>query len=82
MLNTPQRPGAIILVGGDEVGLEGARRTIAGFFKWVEVTNEGLLKFSSPDDRRTGTVGDDAVLREQAHQLGKKLGEIIRAHYE
>lgn len=77
-----KRPGAIVLVGGDEIGLEGARRTIAGFFKWVEVANEGVLKYSSADDRRVGTAADDDLIVDQAAKLGQKLAATLRTQYE
>ena len=54
------RPGAIVLVGSEKAWFEGARRCIAGFFKWVEVTNEGLLTHQSADAERTGDVVDGA----------------------
>jgi multimeric flavodoxin WrbA len=77
-LLTRKRPGAIVLVGGDKLGLEGARRTVAGFFKWVEVTNEGVLKYRSLDDHLSGTVADDDLAMDEARQLGRKLANLIR----
>ncbi len=79
---TRKRPGAIILVGGDDAGIESARRTIAGFFKWVEVINEGVVKYSSRDDRAIGTAAADSVVLQQADVLGHKLGQILRETHE
>lgn len=77
-----KRAGAIVLVGGDEIGFENARRTIAGFFKWVEVLNEGVIKYSSRDDRVIGTVAADPAVLEQANVLGQKLGKILQERHE
>ena len=44
-----KRPGAMVLVGGEKSWFEGARRVIAGFFKWLEIKNEGMINYCSPD---------------------------------
>jgi multimeric flavodoxin WrbA len=77
-----KRPGGIILVGGDAMGIEGARRTIAGFFKWIEVTNEGVVTYSSSDDRKIGTVTSDESVMTAARALGAKLAGILRGPHE
>jgi multimeric flavodoxin WrbA len=77
-----KRPGGIVLVGGDAIGIEGARRTIAGFFKWIEVTNEGVVTYSSSDDRKTGTVITDESAMTAARALGAKLAGILRGQHE
>jgi multimeric flavodoxin WrbA len=77
-----KRPGGMVIVGGDEAGIEGARRTIAGFFKWVEVTNEGVVKHSSTDDRRSGTAADDPAALGSARELGKRIAARIGAHHD
>jgi multimeric flavodoxin WrbA len=72
-----KRPGAIVLVGGEKGWFEGARRCIAGFFKWIEVVNEGYLKFMSRDFHEKGeAAASEAVLRE-ADKLGARLAGLI-----
>ncbi|UCD64927.1 MAG: flavodoxin family protein [Candidatus Zixiibacteriota bacterium] len=59
-----RRPGVIVLVGSEGGWFEGARRVVAGFFKWVEVVNEGVITYNSPDLGKKGTAaGDEATLR-------------------
>ncbi len=77
-----KRPGAIVLVGGERQWMEGARRVVAGFFKWVEVTNEGMVTYSSTDDRKIGTVNDDDPKLAEADQLGKKLAVCVSTKQE
>ena len=72
-----KRPGAIVLVGDNDGWIEGPRRSIAGFFKWVEVTNEGLVWYRSLDFNKKGTVASDAKNLEEAEQLGQKLGQLL-----
>ncbi len=72
-----KRPGAMVLVGGDRGWFEGARRVVAGFFKWVEVTNEGMIIYRSPGFIRAGSVADDRDALAQADALGRRLAEII-----
>jgi multimeric flavodoxin WrbA len=76
-----KRPGAMILVGGDRGWFEGARRVVAGFFKWVEVTNEGLIVYRSPGFIKTGSVAEDEDTLGQADTLGRRLAEIIMRNY-
>jgi multimeric flavodoxin WrbA len=72
-----KRPGAMVLVGGERGWLEGARRVVAGFFKWVEVTNEGMIAYRSPGFTRAGSVAEDTDTLSQADALGRRLAEII-----
>jgi len=72
-----KRPGAMVLVGDKEGWFEGPRRSIAGFFKWIEVTSEGALTFHSDDFNRKGAAMDDPKMLDEADQLGKKLSEMI-----
>lgn len=65
--------GATVLVGGEQGYYEGARRTIAGFFKWIEVTDSGLVSFSSKDFRQTGSVVNDGSVMNEALELGRQL---------
>ncbi len=76
-----KRPGAIILVGGEQAWFEGARRCIAGWFKWVEIVNEGVLTFSSPDFHRIGQVVECANTMEEARKLGVHLARELKTTY-
>jgi len=77
-----KRPGAIILVGGEQGWFEGARRSIAGFFIWIEVTNEGMVQYHSKDFKRTGEVIDSGATLEQARAMGSKLAETLRKSHD
>lgn len=77
-----KRPGAIILVGGEHGWFEGARRCIAGYFKWIEVVNEGSVMFKAMDFHRSGEVRDNARVMADAAALGKHLADIIRRPLE
>jgi multimeric flavodoxin WrbA len=72
-----KRPGAMVLVGGERGWFEGARRVIAGYFKWIDVTNEGMIQFATKDFNQTGTASEDAKIIDEASQLGRKLAGII-----
>jgi len=76
-----KRPGAIVLVGGEQGWFEGARRCIAGFFKWVEVVNEGVLKFHSTDFTRAGEAADNDDILKEADQLGRHLALLLEKRY-
>ena len=73
-----KRPGGMILVGGEQGWFEGARRAIAGYFIWIEVTNEGLVTHHSKDFHRTGEVADSELTMNEARELGKKLAGILK----
>ncbi len=75
------RPGAMVLVGGEKAWVEGARRCIAGFFKWIEVTNEGLVIHQSIDAERVGDVMDKPDRLHEADRLGRRLAGIVRKKY-
>lgn len=77
-----KRPGAMILVGGEQGWFEGARRSIAGFFIWIEVTNEGMVQYHSKDFKRTGQVIDSIEALEQARAMGNKLAETLRKSHD
>ncbi|MDF1543487.1 MAG: flavodoxin family protein [bacterium] len=78
---TRKRPGAMVLVGGEKAWFEGARRTIAGFFKWIEVESHGLITYGSPDYNRKGTAStSDEVLR-QVETTADRLREQIEANH-
>jgi len=72
-----KRPGGMIFVGGKDAWFEGARRTVAGFFKWIEVTNEGMVVFRSDDYIRTGMVADSEQSLGEARLLGKQIAERV-----
>lgn len=76
-----KRPGAMVLVGGEKGWFEGARRSIAGFFKWVEVVNEGYLRFVSKDFHRAGEAAHDPQILAEAEELGRKLAGLIGSDY-
>lgn len=73
-----KRPGAMVLVGSEREWLEGARRVIAGFFKWVEVDNHGLLTYSSPSIKARGTAAEDAGILAKADELGAQLATLLK----
>ncbi len=76
-----RRPGAMVLVGGEKGWFEGARRVVAGFFKWIEVSNEGTFIFHSDDYTVKGGVREDAAALAEAAALGRKLADIIREQH-
>ena len=71
------RPGAMVLVGGERGWFEGARRVVAGFFKWVQLVNEGMLIYHSGDFTKAGTAADDPTVLRQADELGRQLAQKI-----
>lgn len=72
-----KRPGAMVLVGGERGYFEGARRVIAGWFKWVEVVNQGHLIYHSPDFRKRGTAADDERALQQARETGRRMADVL-----
>ena len=76
------RPAAMVLVGGERGWFEGARRVIAGFFKWVQLVDKGTLVYRSTDFTRVGTAREDSEIKQQAGELGKLLAEKIVDGYE
>lgn len=74
-----KRPGAMALVGGERGYFEGARRTIAGFFKWIEVANQGMVIHMSDDFHRKSAVREDTNALIQARELGAKLAVQVLA---
>jgi len=77
-----KRPGGIVLVGGEEGWFEGARRCIAGWFKWVEVVNEGVVTYRTKDFNRLGEVRDSSATLAEAEALGLKLAAKVKANHE
>ncbi len=76
---TRKRPGGIILVGAEGTWFEGARRSLAGWLKWIEVTNEGMVVFDAPIDdfRRRALVADYPEVLAQARKLGRHLASRV-----
>lgn len=74
-----KRPGAIVLVGGENGWFEGARRTIAGFFKWVEVVNSGQIFYSTKDFNKLCEAKADAEIPKQINELASVLAEKIKS---
>ncbi len=74
---TKKRPGAIVLVGGEKTWFEGARRTIAGFLKWIEVVNEGLIIYGTHDFNTKGDAVNDSQVLEDINNLAEHLYEKI-----
>ena len=70
-------PGGIVLVGGENCWFEGARRTIAGFFKWIEIENTGLVTYDSRDYEKKGTVSQDSGSIGDARNLGVRMASMI-----
>lgn len=77
-----KRPGAIFLVGSENAYFEGARRVIAGFFKWVEVVNEGYITFESKDFNVVGAASGDEQKLAEAQTLGRHLANLLMNKYE
>jgi len=65
--------GAIVLSGGQSDQFECARKVIAGFFKWVRVSNIGTISYTSPNWKEAGPVKDDSAKLNKAIILGKKI---------
>lgn len=74
------RPGAIVLVAGERGWTEGARRVVAGFFKWIEVVNKGQIIYHSPNFTTAGNVRDNPETLDQATKLGHELAEEIESN--
>lgn len=76
-----KRPGGMVLVGGEEGWFEGARRCIAGWFKWVEIVNEGVVSYRTKDYTTLGEVAGVSGTLAEAEALGLKLGAKIGYDY-
>lgn len=70
-----KRPGAMVLVGGERGWFEGARRVIAGWFRWVEVVHEGTLVYRTPHFRCKGAATDDSGAVDEAARIGRSLAQ-------
>jgi len=76
-----KRPGAMVFVGGAGGWYEGARRSVAGWFKWLEVVNEGMLIFHSQDDTRKGEAAENEQVLTEARELGLHLAKQLAGTY-
>ncbi|MEA2030570.1 MAG: flavodoxin family protein [candidate division Zixibacteria bacterium] len=72
-----KRPGAIVLIGGERGWFEGARRVVAGFLKWVEVVNKGLITYTTTDLSTAGNVRSHNKTLDEASELGQQLATDI-----
>jgi len=68
-----KRLGGMVLVGGERGEFEGARKVIAGFFKWVEIENCGHIIFAHTEMKAIGPVQNDPARLDEAFQLGQKI---------
>jgi multimeric flavodoxin WrbA len=68
-----KRLGAIILSGGQRGQFECARKVIAGFFKWIRISNIGTISYTSSMWKKAGPVADDRDKLDEARELGYKL---------
>jgi len=66
---TEKRLGAMVLVGGERQNFEPARVVIAGFFKWIEVLNCGLITCAG-SSMEPGAAADDSDKMTEAYDLG------------
>ena len=74
-----KRQGGIVLVGGERGYYEGARKVIAGFYKWIRVVNHGMVTYESHDMRLKGSVIENESALVSAFKLGAKLAQETRA---
>ena len=72
-----KRLGAMVLTGGQRGQFETARKVIAGFFKWVRISNIGTISYTSTNWKEVGPVKDDSVKLEEARRLGQKISSSL-----
>ncbi len=77
-----KRPGAMVVVGGKEGWLEGARRTIADLFKWVEVVNQGMIAYRSVDYNVKGSAANDPAVMKDIEQMALTLADAVRESHD
>jgi len=70
---TQKRAGAMVLVAGERQDFEPARKVMAGFFKWAEIENCGLIKYGGTSFE-AGAVGGDSEKLREAYDLGCRIG--------
>jgi multimeric flavodoxin WrbA len=76
---TDEKLGAIALVGGERQDLECARKVLAGFYKWLGISNCGMVSYSGSSWEQGAVEGDLAKLNE-AVSLGRKIASRILPH--
>ena len=67
-----QRLGAMVLVGGERQQFEHARVVIAGFFKWIDITNHGAITYATKG-WEAGTVAGESDKLKEAFEMGRSL---------
>jgi multimeric flavodoxin WrbA len=67
-----KRLGAMVLIGGSRQDFECARKVIAGFYKWTEIENYGLITYSA-ETMKAGEVIDKADKLNEAFTLGQQI---------
>ncbi len=75
-----KRPGAMVFVGGESGWFEGARRTVVGFFKWIEIASVGMVTWSHEDVTIGSATGDGQIVA-QAKELGRTLAQAMREQH-
>ncbi|MFH2035801.1 MAG: flavodoxin family protein [Candidatus Zixiibacteriota bacterium] len=73
---TKKRLGAIVLVGGERQKFEHARVVLAGFFKWTEIENCGVIAFAG-SNIAPGEVVDNEDKLHEAFALGQLIASRI-----
>ena len=73
---TRKRLGAMVLVGGERQKFEPARVVIAGFFKWVEIENCGLISYASAG-WDVGEAAQNPGKLKEAFDLGYQIASRI-----
>ncbi len=77
ILKIPKRPGAMVLTGGKDAWFEGARRTFAGLFKWLEVADLATIKYCSDDYNAKGTIVSNQLAMKEIDEASKLLSAKI-----
>jgi multimeric flavodoxin WrbA len=70
-----KRLGGMVLSGGERENFECARKVIAGFFKWVEIENIGLIAYAGSNMNKIGTVREDQSKLLEAGKFGQLIYE-------
>jgi multimeric flavodoxin WrbA len=73
---TKKRLGGMVLAGSERQDFEYARKVIAGFFKWTEVSDCGYIAYGG-SGLQAGAVADDSDKLTEAFALGQKIGSQI-----
>lgn len=73
---TKKRLGGIVLVGGERQEFEWARKVVAGFFKWVEIVNCGMVTYAG-SSWEIGEVRKHPDKLGEAFSLGRKIASRV-----